>query len=334
MIRGSRRRASVALAQRFVADEAAPMPRLDLNDIAVFVRVIELAGFAKAARELGVPTSTVSRAMARLEESLGTRLVHRNTRSVTATSEGRSFYASVSPAVTTLHHAAQGVDGADRAPRGRLRLSAPNDLGITFVASIVPAFTERYPNVAIDVELTSRKVQLVEEGFDVALRAAVKLSDSSLVARKVGDLEADLYTSPAYAQARGLPTTLAALAEHDCVPFRPKDGQAEWVLQGPEGIVRHRVRGRISGDDYNFIRVAVLGGAGIAVLPRIVAVPDVVVGRLVRVLPQYCLQGASLHILYAAAPKVPAKIAAFRDFVIEAFARVTGDPARRGWTPL
>jgi DNA-binding transcriptional LysR family regulator len=309
------------------------MSRLDLNDIAVFVRVIELAGFARAARELGVPTSTVSRAVARLEESLGTRLVHRNTRSVTATSEGRSFYASVSPAVTALHHAAQGVDGADRAPRGRLRLSAPNDIGSTFVASILPAFAERYPNVTVDVELTARKVQLIEEGFDVALRASVKLTDSSLVARKVGDLEADLYTSPAYAQARGLPATLAGLAEHDCVPFRPKDGQVEWVLQGPEGLVRHRVRGRISGDDFNFVRVAVLGGAGIALLPRIIAAPDVALGRLVRVLPQYCHQNSSLHVLYAAAPKVPAKIAAFRDFVIDAFSRVASEPPRRGWTP-
>lgn len=297
------------------------MSQLDLNDVAIFVRVVDRAGFAKVARELTVPTSTVSRAVARLEDTLGTRLVHRNTRSVTPTSEGRAFYAEVSPAVASLHAAARGVDGADRSPRGRLRVSAPNDIGSTFVAAVVSAFTARCPNVAVDVELSMRTVNLVEEGFDLALRAAYKLEDSSLVARRVGELEADLYASPQYVAARGAPTSLDGLADHALVLFRAKDGQAEWLLEGPEGVVRHKVRGRISGDDYTFVCGAALGGGGIALIPRIVAARDVAEGRLLRVLPEYVFRGAALHVVYAAAPKVPAKVVAFRDFVMESFAR-------------
>ncbi len=310
------------------------MSQLDLNDVAIFVRVVDRAGFAKVARELAVPTSTVSRAVARLEDSLGTRLVHRNTRSVTPTSEGRAFYAEVSPAVASLHAAARGIDGADRSPRGRLRVSAPNDIGSTFLAAVVSAFTARCPNVAVDVELSTRRVNLVEEGFDLALRAAYKLDDSSLVARRVGELEADLYASSQYVAKHGAPASLDALAEHALVLFRAKDGQSEWVLDGPEGVVTRKVRGRISGDDYTFVCGATLGGSGVAVLPRLVAARDVAEGRLVRVLPDYVSRGAALHVVYAAAPKVPAKVAAFRDFVMESFARdcspETAETAARG----
>jgi DNA-binding transcriptional LysR family regulator len=316
-----------ALAEGEAAKEAPGMPELDLNDVAVFVRVVEHAGFARAARELGVPTSTTSRAVARLESTTGTRLVHRNTRSVTPTSEGQAFYSEVKAAVLTLQQAARGVDGNEREVRGRLRISAPNDIGSTFVAGLVTAFTERYPHVEVNVELSMRKVNLVQEGFDVALRATGKLSDSSLVARKAGDLEAELYASPGYLGSWGVPTTLAALTSHRCVLFRPEDGEAVWALDGPDGVVEQRVRGRIGGDDFLFVRAAALSGAGVALLPRIIAADDLNAGRLVRVLPLYTLRGSALYVVYAAARVLPAKTAAFRDFVLAACPR--GSPVGR-----
>jgi len=144
------------------------MAELDLNDVAAFVRVLDQAGFAKAARELGVPTSTLSRAVARLEAATGARLVHRNTRNVTATSEGQSFYATVAPAVRALRSAGRAIEGQAGEPRGHLRLSAPNDLGATFVAGVVSQFCERYPEVTVSVELSARRVNLVQEGYDLA----------------------------------------------------------------------------------------------------------------------------------------------------------------------
>jgi DNA-binding transcriptional LysR family regulator len=303
------------------------MAELDLNDVAVFVRVVERAGFAKAARELGVPTSTLSRAVARLESTTGTRLVHRNTRSVTPTSEGQAFYTEVAPAVLALRHAARGVAASGREPKGRLRISAPNDIGATFVAGLVTAFTERYPAVEVNVELSMRTVNLVQEGFDLALRASAQLSDSSLVARKAGELERELYASPGYLSKQGVPVSVDALVSHRCVLFRPVDGQATWQLEGPEGVVEQRVQGRIGGDDYLFVRAAALSGAGVAMLPRMVAVDDVNAGRLVRVLPSYTLHGASLYVVYAASRVVPAKIAAFRDFVLQSCS-LRGNAAR------
>jgi DNA-binding transcriptional LysR family regulator len=296
------------------------MPELDLNDVAVFVRVVEHAGFAKAARALGVPTSTASRAVARLEKATGTLLVRRNTRNVTPTSEGQAFYTEVRPAVLTLRHAARGVDGHEREVRGRLRISAPNDIGSTFVAALVTAFIERHPHVEVSVELSMRKVNLVEEGIDVALRASGKLNDSSLVARKAGDVEGELYASPGYLSSRGVPATLADLAVHRCVLFRPENGETVWALDGPDGVVRQAVRGRIGGDDFSFVRAALLSGAGVAMLPRIIAADDVSAGRLVRVLPLYTWRGSSLYVVYAAARVLPAKISAFRDFVLQSYA--------------
>ncbi len=296
------------------------MAPFDLNDVAVFVRVVDLGGFAKAARELRVPTSTVSRAVARLEESVGTRLMQRTTRSVRATAEGRAFYAEVAPAVAALHRAAHGLDAADRAPRGRLRMTAPHDIAITFLADVVVAFTERHPRVAIDLELTGRKVNLVDEGFDLAIRAG-KLTDSSLVARRVGDLEADLYASFDYVKAHGAPATPSDLENHACVLFRAKEGLAEWQLQGPDGDEDVTVRGRIAADDFTFVLAAVLARGGIGLMPRILAAHDVEAGRLLRVLPSYGTPGVGLYIVHPSSRNVPGKVAAFRDFVLEAYAR-------------
>jgi DNA-binding transcriptional LysR family regulator len=293
------------------------MPELDLNDVAVFVRVVDSAGFAKAARELGVPTSTTSRAVARLEKASGTLLVQRNTRSVTPTAEGHAFYAEVKPALLSLQHAARRVDGNEREVRGRLRISAPNDIGSTFVAGLVTAFTERHPHIEVSVELSMRQVNLVQEGFDVALRASGKLSDSSLVVRKAAELEGELYASPGYLSRRGTPATLADLVAHRCVLFRPESGKTVWALDGPGGVVEQPVRGQIGGDDFLFVRAAALRGAGVAMLPRLIAAEDVQAGHLVRVLPLYTWRGASLYVLYAASRVLPAKVSAFRDFVLQ-----------------
>jgi DNA-binding transcriptional LysR family regulator len=303
------------------ADYDARVAEIDLNDVAMFVRAVDRAGFAKVARELGVPTSTVSRAVARLEVALGARLLQRTTRSVHPTSEGRAFYAEVAPAIAALKHAARGVEGADRAARGRLRVTAPNDLGSSFLAEVVVEFAERCPRVDVELELTNRYVDLVEEGFDVAIRAAERLADSALIAHKVGEVEADLYASIAYVQARGMPASPADLSRHACILFRGREGEAEWSLQGPEGEVVVKARGRVSGDDYGFVRGAAVAGGGVALIPRMVAARDVADGKLVRVLPDYVSRGTALHVVHPAARNLPAKVVAFRDFIVEAFAR-------------
>lgn len=310
-----------------VIDASPQMAELDLNDVAMFVRVVEHAGFARASRVLGVPTSTVSRAVSRLEEAAGALLVHRNTRNVRPTSEGQSFYREVAPLVFALRQAARGIEDHTPEARGMLRISAPNDLGATFVAGLAAAFSERYPRVTLQVELSARNVDLVREGFDVALRASDKLSDSSLVARKAGELEAELYAAPSYIATFGAPPDVASLAGHRCVLFRPEQGAAVWRLDGPEGPVEQAVRGPIGGDDYLFVRAVALRGAGVAQLPRMVAADDVAAGRLVRVLPRHAARGAALYVVYAATRTLPPKVAAFRDFVLQSYRHAPGRAA-------
>jgi DNA-binding transcriptional LysR family regulator len=301
------------------------MSGIDLNDVAVFVRVVDLGAFAKAARELGVPTSTVSRSVARLEAQTGATLLQRTSRSLQTTSEGRAFYAQVSPALAAVQRAARGIEASDPAPRGRLRVTAPNDLGSTFLPEVVIAFTERHPLVEVELVLTTRMVNLIEERVDAALRAG-HLPDSSLVARRIGQSYAALYAAPSYLAVHGAPMTVEALAGHTCLLFRPKEGELIWKLHGPEGEVTQRVRGRLGGDDYVFLRAAALAGAGIALLPAFLVGPLLASGALVRVLPQYKLTGVPLQFVHAPARVVAPKITAFRDFVIEAFARLNVDP--------
>ena len=301
------------------------MPEMHLDDVAAFVRVVDRGGFAPVARELKVPTSTVSRAVARLEEMLGTRLVLRTTRSVRATTEGRAFYDEVAPAIAALHHAARGVEGTDHLPGGRLRVTAPNDLGSTFLAEAVVEFTRRCPRVEVELVLTNRRVNLVEENVDVALRAG-KLPDSTLIAKKLGDAQLEMYASLDYVQARGMPASLDDLAQHEAVNFRPVAGVTRWTLQGPDGVVELALRGRIGADDFLSVRAAIRAGGGIGFLNSFLAGADVASGALVRVLPAYHAPSAPLNVVYPSSRKIPARVAAFRDFIIEAFARAQVPP--------
>ncbi len=291
------------------------MPQADLNDIALFVKVIDKGGFAKAAREVDLPTSTVSRAVARLEESIGARLIHRTTRSVSATEEGRSLYERSARPLLELEAAARGGELGRDQPRGTLRLTAPNDLGTAFLADVIVEFTARYPAVSIDVVLSNRTLNLVEEGFDLAVRAGNAPSASSMIARKVTTLEQQLFAAPAYAERHGLPQRLTELAKHSLVLFRPKGGVAQWKLWGPDGVQSVEARGRVGCDDFNFVRSAVLAGGGIGLMPRIIVAQDLAAGRLVRVLPRYESRGAALYLPYPSARQLPARVSAFRDFL-------------------
>jgi DNA-binding transcriptional LysR family regulator len=292
---------------------------LDLNDLRVFVRVVDRGGFAIAARELGVPTSTVSRAIARLEASTGTRLLQRTPRSVHATRDGLAIHASVREALGTLERAARELEPATRRPKGILRVTAPTDIGGSFLADVVVAFSERHPLVQVDLALTNRAVSLVDEGFDVALRAASRLTDSTLVAKKLGDLEHALYTSPLYIEKHGAPSSPGELGDHRCIVFRGNDLAKTWRLERGKETIEIAVQARLGGDDFSYLRATTLAAGGIALMPRLVCAKDEAAGRLVRVLPGFHARGAGLYLLYPSAAHVPARVRAFRDFVARAF---------------
>jgi len=300
------------------------MPDMDLNDIAAFVRVVENNGFAKAARELGVPTSTVSRAVARLEESVGVRLLHRTTRNLSVTSEGHAFHQRVAPLVASLRDATRTLGSGGKEPEGLLRITAPNDIGAAFLSEEIVRFAERHPLLHVDLMLTNRKLNLVSEGIDGAVRAG-RLESSSLVARKIGTLQVELYASPAYAERARLPSNLSELSRHKIVAFGARDGKISWDLQGPRGQETIELSCRIGCDDFGFVRATLVAGGGIGLIPRMIAASEVATGRLVRVLPEYGVSGAALYVIYPSARQVPTKVSLFREFLAKRCAEAIRD---------
>jgi DNA-binding transcriptional LysR family regulator len=218
---------------------------IDLNDLAAFIRVADSGSFSQAARAQGVPTSTMSRAVQRLEESLGVNLLQRTTRKVALTREGSFLREQSTGALGALSSATQAVIDLQNQPQGALRIAAPPDLGHHLFAELLTRFTERYPAVQVEVELSARLVDMVGEGFDVALRAG-SLRDSTLIARKLSELAGLLVAAPAYVQRFGLPSAPAELARHECVLFRARDGRTTWGLCSKTATAEVEVRGAVS----------------------------------------------------------------------------------------
>lgn len=291
----------------------------DLNDVAWFVRLVEAKSFSAAAKLAGVPTSTVSRAVARLEDALGVALVRRTTRAVELTPEGLTLFEGSAGAIHSLREVAKSVSEGHEAPRGLLRVTAPNDLGPTFVADVVEAYLARYPAVEVEVLLTQRRMDLLRERVDVALRAG-QVDEPGLMVRKIGAMESYLAASPSYLARRGTPTTPADLSKHDLILFCPVAGKHEITLVGSRETVTVAVRSRLGADDFGFVMAALRDGQGIGMAPHPVSREDLAAGRVVRVLPGWHTTGGSLHFVYPATKHLPSKVAAFRDVVLERFA--------------
>ena len=289
------------------------MGNLDL--LAVFEAVARTRSFSAAARELGIPKSSASRAVARLEAEIGVPLLFRTTRQVSPSADGAGLYDRVAPHLASLRAAVGALPGRAEAPAGTLRVTAPVDLGVLLLAEVVTRYAARYPAVTVDLHLTGRVVDLVAEGFDVALRVATRLADSGLVARRVAPIVLHLFASPLYVARRGAPRGEADLAGHDWVVFR--SGPQRLRVAGPRQATSEHPRARVVCDDLLFARDAVRAGAGLALLPTFLAEPDVVAGTLVRVAPRYERLAGHLHVVTPSGRNVPAKVTAFRDLVVE-----------------
>jgi len=296
---------------------------VDLNRITVFVRVVEAGSFTGAAAVLGLRKSSASRSVAALEADLGIRLLQRTTRKLSLTDAGRAFYDRARDALAGLDEARNAVSSLGAAPRGLVRITAPVDLAAD-LAAVTTVFLRAHPDVRVETLLTARYVDLVKEGFDLAIRAG-SLADSSLLARKLGESEFGLFASPAYLDAAGRPRRLADLARHECVLYRAGSATARWRLSGPRGDEEVSVRGRVDTDELAFVRAMVLAGFGIALVPVSTMIrPLVASGVLERVLPRYALRGAVVHVVWPSRRFEPAAVALFREALAEALPRSLG----------
>jgi DNA-binding transcriptional LysR family regulator len=292
------------------------MATIDLNRIAVFVRVVEHGSFTGAAASLHLPVSSASRSVTNLEGELGVRLLHRTTRKLILTDAGQHFFARMQAVLNEAEEASSAVAGFAGNPRGVVRITATAPFGVSGLPEIVAKVTARYPGVVIDLSLTDRVVDLVGEGIDLAIRGG-RLEDSSLVARKIAPSDLGIYASPAYLKRRGKPRNVADLAHHACLRYRGRTGLLPFRLDGPRGVEQVEVTGPVVCDNMLFLRALTLAGAGLALLPQQTAAQDLEAGRLVRVLPRHSVLGAGFYVLWASHKLVPARVAVVRELLIE-----------------
>lgn len=302
-------------------------PRVRFDELAMFVEVAEAGSLAAAARRLGVPRSTVGRALARLEADLGAVLVTRAAGPSALTEPGRALLARAAPHVTALRDVTAAIAREEQDIHGTLRITAPGDLAQIVLAPLVATFLARHPGVSVEIDASLRMVDLAAEGFDLALRVAQRaLAPSSLVAQKLARLYLGLFASPTYLAVRGAPRRTEDLDAHDHVLLFGRHGRGTLALEGPRGHVRVAVRGRATANDFGYMRELIAGGAGIGPLPWHQASADVATGRLARVLPDHRLSGTTAYMVHLPLRPLPAKTAAFKRMLLTATPRLLVEP--------
>jgi len=289
----------------------------DLNDMLYFTEVAESGGFAAAARRLGVPKSKLSRRVAELEGRLGVRLLQRTTRKLSLTDVGAMYLRHCSAMRDAAQAAQEAVEHIQTEPRGTVRVACPLTLALTTIGPLVPIFLTRYPQVRIDMRVSNRVVDLVEEGVDVALRVRPTLEDSaSLVVKNFGQSRTLLVASPQQLQRQWQPTEPAQLTGLDTIAMSAVDGKATWVLQGPGGATHTLVhQPRYCADDLATLRFAVLGGIGMCFMPDYMCEEDRRSGHMVEVLPGWSPTPGVFHAVYPTRRGMVPAVRAFLDFL-------------------
>jgi DNA-binding transcriptional LysR family regulator len=291
---------------------------MDVNDILVFVRVVQAGSFSQAARNLNMPVSTVSRRVAELEKQLGVPLLHRTTRSLKITDVGAAYFKHGRAIAAELEKTEALVGSLQAVPQGILKITAPIDFGNRFLGKILNDYLSAYPEVQVNAELTERIVDLIDEGFDLGIRIG-ELSDSSLHVRKLGTLAMRLYASPEFIQEHGEPRTCSDLEKTECIRFTGEDDSGPWELSGPEGRVSVRTRGRIASNNLALVHDFAVLGRGIALLPRFFCTEDLRAGRLRIVLKEWMSVSGPIHAVFPGQRLLLPKVRTFVDHLTRHF---------------
>ncbi len=291
-----------------------------IDDMTVFGRVVEEGGFSAAAQALGLTPSGVSKVVSRLEDRLGVRLLNRTTRRLSLTEAGEGYFQRVQSILSEIEEAEAAVSEARDSPRGTLRVTVAASFATAQIVPIIPDFLARYPELRLEICLSDTVIDLVETGFDLAIRMG-GLRDSTLMSRKLADNRRLICAAPAYIERHGRPETPADLAKHTCVTASaPNDALNTWPFAGPNGRQEITVAGRVEANNGEILHQMAVAGLGIARMAEFVAGPDIKAGRLVSLLDEFH-QGESppLYAVYAHRRHLPAKVRAFIDFLVERF---------------
>ena len=288
-----------------------------LSEMEAFISVVDQGGFTDAAKKLGMSKSAVSKHVSALEARLGARLLNRTTRRVNPTEIGLAYYDRASVVLSGASEADEMVSSMQTAPRGALRISVPVSFGSSQGSGIVGEFLEQYPDVAVNMVLDDRFVELVAEGFDVAIRIG-KLEDSSLKARKLTETRIAMVASPDYIARNGAPRSLEALSDHVLLHYSNLSTGNFWRLRSRTGEERHvRVGGRLTANNGESLVRAAESGLGIALVPTFILGTGLQEGRLVELDPQAELDTLGIYAVYPPGRFTQPKLRAFIDFLAE-----------------
>jgi DNA-binding transcriptional LysR family regulator len=290
-------------------DPAAP----PLQDLAIFAAVAEAEGFSAAARRLGLSKALISVAVSRLEKRLGVRLLQRTTRRLSLTEAGAATLPHIQRSLLAARDAEEAATSTLTSPRGVLRVNAPMSFGLLHVVPALGAFARAYPDVQVDLVLDDRVLDLVEGGFDLAVRIGT-LADSALISQLVGRSRNVLVAHPDYLARAGTPATPAELAKHAALLYSLASTGPRWTLARGKRSETVRVAGPLKVNSSLALRQGLLQGLGVARVPLFVVGEDLARGRLVRVLPAWELPDQGIHVLTTARDQVPRKTRAFVDF--------------------
>jgi DNA-binding transcriptional LysR family regulator len=289
-----------------------------LNAIEAFVSVVERGGFTAAAEGLRKSRAMVSKHVQDLEEQLGARLLHRTTRRIALTEAGRIYHERCVQVLADLAEADAAVSAQQSSPRGTLRLNAPMSFGTMHLAAAVADFSALHPQVSVDMALNDRIVDLVEEGYDVAVRIG-RLADSTLIARRLAPCRMAVCAAPSYLVEHGEPRSPADLGHHNCLGYTYMATWDEWRFEGPGGAQSVRVKGSLNSNNGEALAAAARRGLGIIVQPTFILGPDIESGRLVRLLPEYRPYEPAISAVYPHARHLSAKVRSFVDFLAGRF---------------
>jgi DNA-binding transcriptional LysR family regulator len=293
---------------------------LDLQQLNSFLAVVRAGSFVGAAEATGLSKAAVSRHVAELEERLGVRLLHRTTRRLSLTDDGQRFHARAGELVAAMEELEAETASRGGEASGLLRINAPVTFGNLHLAPLWPGFVAAHPKVSLDITLNDRLVDLVEEGYDVAVRIT-NLPNSQLVSRRLATTRIVLCASPGYLAAHGGPAHPRELADHQVLAYSYWSGGDDWRFHGPEGEVSVRVNPRIRTNSGDTCRAAALEDQGIVLQPDFLVGPDLKRGSLVELMPGYRSIELGIHAVYATRKHLPMKTRRLVDFLVEGFRR-------------
>ena len=288
-------------------------------EMQVFCTVVDKGTFVGAADALEMSKAAISRYVSALEERLGARLLHRTTRKLSLTEEGRQFYHQAREVLALMDQAEEAVSSAAPEPSGVLRVNAPVSFGVLHLAPLWGAFMNAHPNVELDISLNDRLVDLVDEGFDAAIRIA-RMESSSLVGRRLAGTRMCLCASPDYLASHPPLRTLADLADHGVIAYTNFATGNEWLFDGPDGRVSVRTRSIVRCNNGDTCRSIALAGGGIALQPSFMVGDDLRSGALVEILPEYRSIELGIYVVYPTRKHLASKVRALISFLTERFA--------------